>query len=307
MLESDILAKVFAQLGKEKELLAFRDILFQTMGLVMDFANAEGQTLRLSRGDNFAPLCRCMRKTPGYSEQCHNCDIMNLQKAAEDRKPLVYTCHTGLIEIVVPLFDHKGEYLGSLTSGQFRRAGKSAGNKTYLREFAAAAGLTGKQIEKMYAGSKVLTKTQIDGLIGYLQMVGRILVTAHHNLLFMESIDMPERMTLVKQYIHEHFSEALSLTQMARRFSLAPEYLCRLFRKECGVGFNTYLNYYRIEKARDFLLNSQLYIAKIADLTGFGSVVQFNRIFRRLTGMSPAEWRKEHKTPKPADDLFPKG
>ena len=293
MLESDILARVFRKLGSEKELLEFRDILFQTMGLVMDFVNADGETLRLSHGRNFSPLCRCLRKNSVCAERCHKCDVSYSQKAAKAKKPLAYTCHAGLIEIVVPLFGHRGEYLGCLTSGQFRQDGLSPDKNDRLIELAAITGKRETSLAKMYGQCIVLKERAVKGLLRYLQMVGRLLVTMHHNLLFMESIDIPKRMTLIKQYIHEHFSESISLSQTAKRHSLAPGYLCRLFKKECGVGFNAYLTYYRIEKAKEYLLNSQLYVANIVDLTGFGSVVQFNRIFRRMTGMSPTAWRKE--------------
>jgi len=302
MKNPDILVRVFARLGQEKELLELRDILYQTMGLVMDFINAEGTTLRLSQGRNFSAFCRCMRKNAECAKLCHACDLANAQLAAKRKRPLVYSCHAGLVEIVVPLFGHQGEYLGCLTSGQFRKAGTAASGVTpQIRDYARFTRIPERRLMEMHARCVCLEERQVKGVVRYLQMVGRLLVTVHYNLLFMESIDIPARMALIRQYIHEHYAEPLSLVKVARRFSLSPEYLCRLFKKEHGVGFNAYLNYYRVEKGRELLQSTQLYVANIVDMVGFGSVVQFNRVFRRLIGASPAQWRKQQGDKSPAD------
>ena len=294
MKNPDILVRVFARLGKEKELLEFRDILYQTMGLVMDFINAEGQTLRLSQGRHFSSFCRAMRRNADCAKLCHACELANAQEAAKQKRPLVYSCHVGLVDIVVPLFGHQGEYLGCLTSGQFRQTGTTSDDNPRIPEVARLAKIPVRRLMDLYARCICLEKRQIQGVVRYLQLVGRQLVAVHHNLLFMESIDIPARMALIRQYLHEHYAEPLSLGKVARHFSLSPEYLCRLFKKEYGIGFHAYLSYYRVEKGRELLQDTQLYVANIVDMIGFGSVVQFNRMFRRLIGTSPAQWRKQH-------------
>ena len=299
MPSSDILTRVFAKLGKEKELLEFRDILAQTLGIVMDFINAEGESLRLSQGRNFGPLCTFLRQHCNCAEMCHRCDLRYSQKAARERKCLVYSCYAGLTDIVVPIFDNNGEYLGCITSGQFRirrrgqDGGIAAGALRKLERLSTGTDARLPRLKSLYLKCVELAPMQVKGLVRYLQMVGRLLVTTHHNLMFMETLDAPDRITAAKNYIHRHFAEPLTLASVARKVSIAPEYFCRQFHKECGVTFNAYLNYYRMEKAKEYLRDSKLYIAEIARLTGFGSITQFNRLFRRMNCSSPAAWRME--------------
>ena len=60
--------KVFAELGKEKHLVEYHNILFKLLGVVVDFINAEGQSLKLSKMKHFNPYCAMIRAVPsGFS------------------------------------------------------------------------------------------------------------------------------------------------------------------------------------------------------------------------------------------------
>ena len=81
-------AQAFAELGKEKQLQEYSDIIFQLLGLVIDFISAEGETLRLSRGVHFNPYCVMLRRTAFGSKACAECDVTNARKAAVLRKSI---------------------------------------------------------------------------------------------------------------------------------------------------------------------------------------------------------------------------
>ena len=58
-----------------------------------------------------------------------------------------------------------------------------------------------------------------------------------------------------------------------------------------GTGFNSYVNCYRVEKAREMLRETELSVSEIALLCGFGSISQFNRVFREVVRQTPREFR----------------
>jgi YesN/AraC family two-component response regulator len=64
-----------------------------------------------------------------------------------------------------------------------------------------------------------------------------------------------------------------------------------MFKKATGLHFTEYLARVRVEKAKNLLLNPNLRISEIAYEVGFQSLTHFNRIFRRLVGESPTEYR----------------
>ena len=68
-----------------------------------------------------------------------------------------------------------------------------------------------------------------------------------------------------------------------------------MFKKITGVNFTDYVSRVRIEKAKDLLLNPNLRISEIAYVVGFQSLTHFNRVFKRILGQSPTDYRGQLK------------
>ncbi|WP_434309719.1 helix-turn-helix domain-containing protein [Hominifimenecus sp. rT4P-3] len=97
----------------------------------------------------------------------------------------------------------------------------------------------------------------------------------------------------IKEYIHANYSDSnLSLYTAAEQTGISPSYLSRLFKQEIGTSFVDYVNDFRVEKAKHFLESTDLLIKDIAYQTGFNSMQNFFRIFKKLTGVSPGEYRQ---------------
>ena len=82
---------------------------------------------------------------------------------------------------------------------------------------------------------------------------------------------------------------------MAQAAHMSTFYFCKMFRKFTGVNFTEFLSRVRIEKARNLLLNPNLRISEIAYEVGFQSLTHFNRVFKKLLGQSPTEFRAHLK------------
>jgi YesN/AraC family two-component response regulator len=68
-----------------------------------------------------------------------------------------------------------------------------------------------------------------------------------------------------------------------------------MFKKATGLTFTDYLGRIRVEKAKNLLLNPHLRVSEIAYTVGFQSLTHFNRVFRKLTGESPTDFREKLK------------
>ena len=84
----------------------------------------------------------------------------------------------------------------------------------------------------------------------------------------------------------------LSLTMVADTFQISVPYLSSLFKASAGVNFSNYVENVRIEKAKGLLKNTSLSVGEIAVATGYSSTNSFSRAFRRVTGDSASEYRK---------------
>lgn len=105
-------------------------------------------------------------------------------------------------------------------------------------------------------------------------------------------VKMLEGMEDVFKFIEMHYSERIMLEDAAAVLNFNTSYFARTFKKITGTSFLIYLNTYRINRARQLLLNSNGGVAEIAAAVGFGSVKSFNRVFKQIIGTSPTEYRK---------------
>ena len=101
---------------------------------------------------------------------------------------------------------------------------------------------------------------------------------------------------LVRRYIDNHFKENLSLDQLAQLAHLNKYYLAHAFRREFGVSPINYLISRRIEESRFLLRETDHTLSLIAQILGFSSLSYFSQCFRRVEGVSPLEYRRQHRT-----------
>lgn len=109
-------------------------------------------------------------------------------------------------------------------------------------------------------------------------------------------VPMNPNVTLVIEYLSRHFREDISLSSVAFRFRLSESYLSRLFRSSTRYTFVEYLQSLRIHEACRLLSSTDETVGTIASRSGFGSVTQFGRVFRKSTGETPYKWRKHALT-----------
>ena len=94
-----------------------------------------------------------------------------------------------------------------------------------------------------------------------------------------------------RKFIEEHSGERLSLRSVAKAVNRHPNYLSERFKQVTGLNFVEYVARTRFEKACRLLHDGDLRISEIAFAVGFQSFSQFNRVFKRLSGKSPTQFR----------------
>ncbi|RAV18974.1 helix-turn-helix domain-containing protein [Paenibacillus contaminans] len=100
----------------------------------------------------------------------------------------------------------------------------------------------------------------------------------------------------VKAYIEKQFTDPnLSLDLLSERFDLNGKYLSKLFKETFGVKFVDFLIELRMEHAKRLLKETNVPVQEIAEQVGYASSVSFIRIFKKSTGLSPGDYRKEDK------------
>lgn len=91
--------------------------------------------------------------------------------------------------------------------------------------------------------------------------------------------------------IQNQFDKDLSLKYLAKQLSLSESYLSKLFKKESGYTFHDYLTQYRVKKACEYLLETDLKVYEIVDKIGLHDQRYFSVVFRKYVGITPTQFR----------------
>ena len=94
-----------------------------------------------------------------------------------------------------------------------------------------------------------------------------------------------------RKFIEEHWGEELSLRRIAKAVNVHPNYLSEKFKQITGINFVEYVARTRFEKACRLLRDDDVKVSDIAFAAGFQSLSQFNRVFKKLCGKSPTQFR----------------
>ena len=98
---------------------------------------------------------------------------------------------------------------------------------------------------------------------------------------------------VIRDYVDSHFSENLSLSDLADRFFISYSYLSKAFSKTFDMSFQEYLRLIRMEHAMELLHRPELSIQQIASQVGYDNAFNFSRAFKNQYGVSPTHFRNQ--------------
>lgn len=98
---------------------------------------------------------------------------------------------------------------------------------------------------------------------------------------------------MVKDYLDQNYVEKITLDNLSERFFINKFYLTRLFKEQFGISVNNYLIQVRITHAKMLLRLSGMSIEKVGQECGINDANYFSRIFKKMEGISPGEYRKK--------------
>lgn len=95
-----------------------------------------------------------------------------------------------------------------------------------------------------------------------------------------------------REYIDKNFSNEITLEDVAKEVNISPHYFSRLYKEETGENFIEYLTSVRINKAKELIETGGYSIKEICYMTGYGDPNYFSRIFKKVMGVTPSEYKE---------------
>ena len=109
---------------------------------------------------------------------------------------------------------------------------------------------------------------------------------------YMTETKPAETMCAVTNYIKANYKTKISLAGLASMVYLSPAYLCKLFKSFMGINLVDYIQQIRISHACELLKTTALSVSEISDSVGYSDIKYFYKLFRKLKGTTPGEYRK---------------
>ncbi len=269
----------------------------EATSLPVTMRRPEAWHLPLSGKRRENPFCALMGEQSRTCAACLQLQEMLAQSAMN--APATVTCAYGLCETAVPV-KLGAQTIGFLQTGQVLRQ-KPTGT-SFQRAVAKAEELgvdiNNSRTRAAYFATPVVSQKKLDSVSSLLSIFADHLSMKSNQLAVQAANAEPPVITKAKQFIQERYTEPLTLGQVAAAVHTSTFYFCKLFRKATGTTFTEFVSRTRTEKAKNLLLNPNLRVSEIAYESGFQSLTHFNRVFRKVVGESPTNYRS--RLPKPA-------
>lgn len=268
------------------------------------FSEATGLPLRLRAVESWRlphhgqrkenPFCAMMA---GKSRACAACLQVQqtLAENARDQAQSV-TCAVGMCDTAVPV-KLGNKVVGFLHTGQIFRKRPTEAQFAKVAKLAKEWGLEvpEDQLKQAWFGTRIVSQKEHDAVVKLLEIFASHLSELSNQIVVQQENAEPPMITRAKQYIRENQAEELSLGQVAKAVNASAFYFCKMFKKGTGMNFTEYVCRVRIESAKNLLLNPNLRISEIAYQVGFQSLTHFNRVFKKIVGEAPTEYRAKLK------------
>jgi AraC-like DNA-binding protein/ligand-binding sensor protein len=262
----------------------------EATGMPVAFRAVESWQLPHHGKRNEGPFCALVSEK---SRACGSClQVQEKLSQVASAEAQTVTCPNGLSDTAVPV--RLGDrVIGFLQTGQvFRKKPTEAQFERVARQVKEwGVDFDRETLRQAYFRTRLVPGRQHEAIVKLLVIFAQHLSMLSNQVIVQQENSEPPVISKAKEFIHEHQTENLRLSHVAKSVNTSTFYFCKMFKKVTGINFTDYLSRVRIEKSKNLLLNPNLRVSEIAFEVGFQSLTHFNRVFKRILGQSPTEYR----------------
>lgn len=253
---------------------------------------------RLNLGECENAFCSLVARTPLGCAACLETQIRVQSIAGKKLTTQQINCFTGLTDIAVPVVIG-GRHVATLMSGQVLRREPTERDFKMVAAMLGQSGEWEKKARKAYFETPVVNAERFEAIIQLLNVFAQYLADYAGRQILANTSEEPEAVANAKQFVQTHVEEPITLAQVVQHVNVSRFYFCKLFKKATGMTLTEYVSRVRIERAKTLLVDPSLRITEIVYSAGFGSIPQFNSVFKRIVGMPPTEYRETLRSQLP--------
>lgn len=234
-------------------------------------------------------FCHFMRQ---HNDACRTCIHMD-EHHNHNGDSIHKVCFAGIHVSAVPIKVHQ-EVVGYLQTGEvlLEKPTESKLDEAARQLIKWGVDFDADELREFLEQGPVLTPKQYEAVIKMLEIFSRHISEVAARISVDPELNEPDGIKRSREYIQKNLDSKISLDQAASVANMSASHFCRVFKKATDMNFSEYVSRVRIEKAKKMLLESNYTMAHIAYDCGFNSVTDFNRTFKKITGLTPTAYRK---------------
>lgn len=240
----------------------------------------------LASGSENIPFCETVRKMPDLYKKCLECDKGGFKGCSATKKPYLYHCHMGLVEITAPIM-FGDTLIGYIIIGQFA----DQPNKLEIKK---AVVETAKKYN--FNADNLLTYINDIPCPGdaYINALSQLVEMCAGYIWLKNALNLSESNLAaeIRLYIVNHLCDDLSIGTLCNKYGLSQTSLYQLFKKNFGESVVQIIRAERINKAKELLKEEKAAISDVAVRVGIPDANYFTRTFKAVTGTTPKEYAK---------------
>lgn len=238
---------------------------------------------------NENPFCALLAENPGTLAVCLQAHDEMIRHTGV--LPHTVTCPFGLTETAVPV-KLGDNIIGYLRIGQVLRHTPAKSDTAKMARTLSEHGMQfSKKVRVAWEKNPLIPPDKYNATVRLLTFFAEQLSALINQIVVEKQNAEPPLVRKAREYIANNKTESLSLAAVAQASGASVFHFCKVFKKSTGLKFTDYVARVRLEDARTQLLNPNRRISEIAYDVGFQSLTQFNRMFKRVFGQSPTEFR----------------
>ncbi len=284
--------------------VAFEDLLGLPLVRYYEsaFRQATGVSLKLvppqavPQARSFGPgenaFCALVGSVPAGCAACLKAEERAQHSVARQERARQLYCYTGMLVAASPV-RIDGRHVATLLSGQvFRR-------EPTERDFLMVVNMLGpglspdwvRKARAAYFATPVLTSERFQAVMQLLEVFAEHLADSATRLAVAPRTTEPEAIVQAKEFVQAHAEEPITLERVIEHVHVSRFYFCQLFKKATGLTLTEYIARVRVERAKALLQDPRRRISEVVFAAGFGSIPQFNSVFKTHVGMAPSDYR----------------
>ena len=231
-----------------------------------------------------APFCRVMLANSESEKTCRNSELKSVWKRSK-KEFVSATCHAGFTESSHPIIKD-GEYIGHIIFGPMR-------TKENIYDFIDCLNYPVEDVEKLneiYRQTPYYDDEKAKAIVRIVAMLASHIISNEYI-----NTETSDFMRTVSKYITDNLTKPLNAEIICQELNVSKTFLYNQFRIHKNKTVNEYINSKRIADAKYNLANHNYPISKISEKVGISDYTYFSKLFKRMTGYTPLQYRKLFK------------